>query len=330
MKTLSLLLSAGFAIVTLAQAQPPAFDARLSSYPYPFPIHILPIDTQRQNLELVYMDVQPEAPASNTVLLLHGKNFSGAYWASTIAALNATGYRVVVPDQIGFGKSSKPRDFQYTFQTLALHTKELLDALGVGTVSIVGHSMGGMLATRFALMFPDRVDKLILVNPIGLEDWKLKVPYVPVDALFMQERAKKPGNAKSYMQENYFHGEWRPEYEALVEIPDGWLRGADHEALAWTSALTYDMIFTQPVLYEFPKLTTPTLLIIGQRDRTALGKNTVAPDVAETMGQYPELGRKTAKAIPGAVLVELENTGHLPQYEDFDRYIGVVQSFLGR
>ena len=71
----------------------------------------------------------------------------------------------------------KPAYFHYTFQQLAETTKQLLDSLDISQTAVLGHSMGEMLATRFALMFPEITDKLILVNPIGLEDWKLKVPY---------------------------------------------------------------------------------------------------------------------------------------------------------
>ena len=107
-------------------ADKPAFDARLSGYDYPYPVHILKLDSQRQALEMAYMDVRPEQPNGDTVLLLHGKNFSGAYWQTTIERLTEQGYRVVVPDQIGFGKSSKPEHFHYSFQTLDDHTLPLI------------------------------------------------------------------------------------------------------------------------------------------------------------------------------------------------------------
>jgi pimeloyl-ACP methyl ester carboxylesterase len=70
-----------------------------------------------------------------------------------IEALTTAGYRVVVPDQIGWGKSSKP-DIHYSFHLLAANTATLLDHLGVGQVSVLGHSTGGMTATRFTLMNP--------------------------------------------------------------------------------------------------------------------------------------------------------------------------------
>jgi len=70
------------------------------------------------------------------------------------------------------------------------------------------------------------------------------------------------------------------------------------------------MIFTQPVLYELPLLAAETLLIIGQRDRTALGATWAPECVAEALGNYPALGRKAAAAIPRAHLVEIADAGH--------------------
>ncbi|QDG50516.1 alpha/beta hydrolase [Persicimonas caeni] len=311
-----------------AEADHDGFDARLSSYEYPYEVEIFEVDAQRQTLEMAYMDVQPENPNGKTVLLLHGKNFSGAYWKTTIEALTDEGYRVVAPDQIGFGKSSKPRTFQFSFHALATYTKALLDELGVDRTAVVGHSMGGMLATRFALMFPDTTTKLALVNPIGLEDWKRKVPYTTIDQWYARELKKTPEKIQAYMTESYFDGVWKEAYEPLVEIQAGWTKGPDYERVAWNSALAYDMIFTQPVLYEFGDINAPTLLIIGQRDRTALGKGDVSAEVRKTLGNYPELGRAAAEAIPDAKLVEFDAIGHIPQFEAYDRYISALEGFL--
>ena len=129
------------------------------------------------------MDVKPANYNGKNVMLLHGKNFNGAYWRTTIAALSKAGFRVIVPDQVGFGKSTKPKTFQYTFQQLALNTKTLLDSLGINKITVLGHSMGGMIAARFALMYPGLIEKLVLEDPLGLEDWKLKVPYTSITSL---------------------------------------------------------------------------------------------------------------------------------------------------
>jgi pimeloyl-ACP methyl ester carboxylesterase len=187
-----------------------------------------------------------------------------------------------------------------------------------------------MLATRFALMYPDLVGKLVLVNPIGLEDWKTVVPYIPIDKFYQAELQQTPEKVKTYFQKSYFDGQWKPEYDDLLTIQAGWIAGPDYKRVAWNSALTYDMIFTQPVVYEFPNLKVPTLLIIGQRDRTVVGKASAPPEVAAKLGNYPVLGRKSAEAIPRAELVELEGVGHLPQVEAFDEYMGALQGFLGK
>jgi pimeloyl-ACP methyl ester carboxylesterase len=72
----------------------------------------------------------------------------------------------------------------------------------------------------------------------------------------------------------------------------------------------------------------PVLLIIGQRDHTAPGKNLAPPEARKKLGNYPELGRKTAAAIPHAQLVELDGLGHLPQIEAFPRFIKPLTDFL--
>nr|WP_255696960.1 alpha/beta hydrolase [Sandaracinobacteroides sayramensis] len=107
-----------------------------------------------------------------TVVLLHGKNFCAATWGETIGALATRGYRVIAPDQIGFCKSSKPQGYQYSFHAMATLTGALLDQAGVERSVLVGHSTGGILASRFALMMPGRVERLVLVNPLGLTEAK--------------------------------------------------------------------------------------------------------------------------------------------------------------
>ena len=171
---------------------------------------------------MAYMDVAPTGPANNkTVLLLHGKNFNGAYWAQTAKALSAKGFRVIIPDQIGFGKSSKPVTLQYSFQLLAQNTRALLDSLHITKIAVVGHSMGGMLATRFALMYPTETEKLVLVNPIGLEDWKLSVPYTAIDNQYTKELGQTYASLKKYQQQNYYHGTWLPQYNEWLNLLAG-------------------------------------------------------------------------------------------------------------
>jgi len=306
----------------------PRFDAELTAYAYPYAVKFLELRSQGQTLKMAYMDVPAEKPNGQTILLLHGKNFSAFYWEPTIRFLSARGFRVIAPDQIGFGKSSKPSAYQYSFAQLAENTGAVLDAAGVKQVSVVGHSMGGMLATRLSLMHPERVEKLVLVNPIGLEDWKTVVPYRSIDQWYAQELKATPDSIREYQRTSYYGGDWKPEYERLIETSAGQTQHPDYPRVAWASALTYDMVFNQPVVHELPLLKVPTLLIIGQRDRTALGRAWAPKQIAATLGDYPTLGRKAAAAIAGAKLLEIQGVGHLPQVEAFDAYAQGLAEFL--
>ncbi|WP_247679918.1 alpha/beta fold hydrolase [Chitinophaga polysaccharea] len=321
------LASSIFTSTSYAQ-QIPAQDITLSQYKYPFPVHYLQLHIQGQPLQMAYMDLQPAKPNGKTVVLLHGKNFCGAYWDSTAADLSNNGYRVIIPDQIGFGKSSKPANFQYSFQQLAQNTKALLDTLQISKAAILGHSMGGMLAARFALLYPQVTEKLILENPIGLEDWKVKVPYQSIDKWYKTELQQNYEKIKQYMMDSYYAGKWSAAYDKWAQLQASWISNPDYSRVAWNSALTYDMIFTQPVIYEFPNIQAPTLLIIGQRDRTALGKANVPEEVRKTLGNYPELGKMAAEKIPHATLVSIEGVGHLPHIEAYTKFITPLLKFL--
>jgi pimeloyl-ACP methyl ester carboxylesterase len=311
-----------------AAAAPEPLGIALEGYPYPFPVKLLQITLEGQDLRMAYMDVPPTgAPNGRAVLLLHGKNFFGGYWEGTARALAAAGFRVVVPDQLGFGKSSKP-DLHYTFELLASTTKHLLEALKVERVVVVGHSMGGMLAVRFALMYPESIDRLVLENPIGLEDYREKVPYQTVEQQYRSTLGQTEPSLRKFIG-SYFVT-WKAEYEPFVMVPYRWTLSAEYPRYALASALTYDMIYTQPVVHDLPRLRAPTLLIIGQSDRTTLGRGSLPKQVVDTLGQYPELGRRAAAAIPGAKLVELPGVGHIPHVEAAPRFHEALLDFLRR
>ena len=316
--------------VTAALAQtPPVLNDVLDGYEYPFPVRYLPLTLEGQALRMAYMDVPATARANGrTVVLLHGKNFFGAYWRETIRTLAAAGFRVVVPDQVGFGKSSKA-DIHYSFHQLARNTKRLLDTLGVRRAVVVGHSMGGMLATRFALLYPEATEKLVLENPIGLEDYRVGVPFQPLDQAEATELKSTEASIRKYHATYYpngypaAHDQWLLPLAAQTKSPD-------FAKVARANALTFDMIYQQPVSYEFGQLKVSTLLIIGQADRTVVGKGLVKdPQTLARMGQYPALGRRTTAQIKGAKLAELPNMGHIPHLEAPAQFYKALLAFLG-
>ena len=181
----------------------------------------------------------------------------------------------------------------------------------------------------FALIFPETTEKLVLVNPIGLEDYQAQAAYQPIDEGYQNELKNTAESYKKYQLTFYYDNRWKPEYDRWLNLLAGWTLHPDYPLVAWNAALTSDVIFTQPVVHEFKNVKAPTLLIIGTRDRTAIGKDRAPKEIQPTMGLYNELGRKTQQQIPNAQLVELDDVGHLPHIEAFDRFITPLLKFLG-
>jgi len=307
----------------------PSYGAELEGFDYAYPVHQYTFMSQGQSLSMTYLDVAPERQTGAAVVLLHGKNFCAGTWEATIKALVLAGHRVIAPDQIGFCKSSKPERYQFSFEQLAHNTHALLSELHVDHAVILGHSTGGMLATRYALMYPDATSALVLVDPVGLEDWQAKgVPWPTIDQWFERDVKTTADRLRNYERETYYGGKWDPSYEKWVQMLAGMYRGPGRDAVAWDSALLDDMIFTQPVVYEFPHIQPATLLLIGDLDNTAIGKDMAPPYVKPTLGNYPVLGKEAAKRIPHVDLVEYPDLGHAPQIQDPDRFHRTVIDWL--
>lgn len=309
----------GLTSSSLADDHSPEYDARLSSYSYPFDVQTFEFDSQRQKLEMAYMHL-PAKDGQPTVLLLHGKNFAADYWEETANYLHEKGYGVLMPDQIGFGKSSKPAHYQFSFEALANNTKALVKSKSIEKVVVMGHSMGGMLATRYALNHAKSVEKLVLVNPVGLEDYLRYVEYRDPAFFYENEKSKTIDQIRAYQRKNYYDGKWSEDYEELIQIHAGWINGDGWDQVAWNNALTYDMIFTGNVSNEFDQLTVPTHLILGTRDTTGPGRGWKKEGVNYELGRYDKLGDVVVEQIPDGHLYELEGIGHMPQFEAFDRY----------
>lgn len=306
-------------------------DAMLAGFDYGWPVKRHTLISQGATMEMAYLDVPPERPNGRTAVLLHGKNFCAGAWEGTIRALSAAGYRVIAPDQVGFCKSTKPERYQYGLHTLAANSKALLDALGVEKPTLIGHSMGGMLAIRYALQYPEGLSRLVLVNPIGLEDWRAKgVPNATVDQLFAGERKTSAETIRAYQQRTYYAGSWRPDYDRWVAMLASMYAGPGGATTAWHQALTSDMVFNQPVVHELERIAVPTLMIIGEKDNTAIGKDRAGQALAATLGNYPILAGEAARRIPQSTLVRFGDLGHAPQIQAPDRFHRALLAGLAR
>lgn len=319
----TLLTLASLLLFTITQELKSQPDSVKVSYPYE--VKYFPLEIENQSLQMAYMDVQPANYNGKNVILFHGKNFNGYYWKDVIQFLVEDGYRVIVPDQIGWGKSSIP-NIHYSFHLLAENNSKLLDYLGINRVNIIGHSTGGMLAARFALMYSEMVQKIIFENPVGLEDYRTFVPYMPLPELLQKELSATYESMKKYQMTYY--PVWKPEYEQYVKAQAEQLYKPNYPEIALANALTTQMIYEQPVVYEFKNIKVPALLIIGQADRTIIGKDKLPEEMKRKYGQYQELGKKIASEIPNSKLVELDSTGHIPHVQKFPEFKKAAEEFL--
>jgi pimeloyl-ACP methyl ester carboxylesterase len=271
---------------------------------YPYPVAYLPLTVYGQDVRLAYMDVPPAGqPNGRTVMLFHGMNFGGFYFAGPINVLRQAGFRVVVPDQIGFGRSSKPI-IPYNFHDMALNSRRLLESLGVSKVTIIGHSMGGMLAARFAASFPDITERAVIYDPIGLTDPRYQRPWRSADDAYKATMAQTNDQRWQAFYANirrYFPspGAWKPEYEKYVRILYAPTLSGDWPRLAMVRSIYQQMPYLDPVVYDWAKIKVKTLVIGGEKD-----------------GQdFPALAKHIADSIPGAQLVIIPNAGHVPHLE---------------
>jgi pimeloyl-ACP methyl ester carboxylesterase len=268
-------------------------------------------------------------PNGKTVVLIHGEAFGCYYFANVIEALTGAGYRVVAPDQIGWGKSPKP-SIHYSFQLLAANTAGLLDHLGVTDVAVVGHSTGGMTAVRFTLTYPVRVTHLVLEDPLGLADYRTGIPPQSEETLYDHEiHWTDPAVIRGYVKGYFVHPDpkvWEPLADVLVRVT----LSPDYPRWACTAALTLQMIYEQPVRYEYHQLTPPVLLITGAGDYTVPLGQYASPAEAARLGDFTALSAGAAHDIPHATRVVIPDCGHIPHLERPALFLTELLPFLAR
>src|SRR5579863_9061971 len=319
-----------FAAVASPAARGEAMGIALEGFPYPDPVHFLPLTLEGEDLRLAYMDVAPPgAPTGRTIVLLHGRNFPSSYWAPTIEALAEAGYRVVVPDQIGFGKSSKP-GFAYSFDAMARATMALVDSLHIDRFDLVGHSMGGMLAVRLARADGPRIDHLVLYSPIGLEDYRFYVPPVTDEELARRERALTADGYRKQLMTNYALSLPPATIEPLVQLRDEIMESGEYPRWLKSFVASYQMIYTQPVVHEIPLIDRPTLYIMGANDHNAPGRPFAPSELRDRMGQNAALAQSLAARMANARVVLFEGVGHLGHLEATQRFNETLLNFLGQ
>jgi pimeloyl-ACP methyl ester carboxylesterase len=240
-----------------------------------------------------------------TVLMLHGIGGGHLAFAPQVETLASSGYRAVAWDMPGYGDSAPIEP--YTFKGLAASCIALIESLRCGDVTLVGHSMGGMVAQEVVARRPELVSKLVLAGtspsfgkPDG--DWQRS---------FIAERTA-PLDAGLTMAE--LAARLVPEMAGPEALPEG-LKLATH-CMGLVNPSTYRRALEALVTFDrranLPRIVVPTLLIAGEHDRNA----------------PPAVMKKMAGAIPGSTYIELAGVGHLQNLEAPDDFDGMLLNFL--
>jgi proline iminopeptidase len=318
---------AGQPAATSGHANEP-FGIGLEGFAYPYPVQMFGLAQEGEQLRMAYTDVRPESEANGRiVLLLHGRNFPSSYWQGVIEGLTAAGYRVVVPDQIGFNKSSKPA-FNLHFDQLARNTAALLDELHIDKVNIVGHSMGGMLAVRLGRTYPERVEKIVLAAPIGLEDYRFYVPPVPLEQLMELEDKVTAESYRDQLLKGYSLSLSPEALDPYVEARIRVKGAADYPRWLRAFANAFLMIWREPVVHEIPLLTQKVLFVMGENDHLAPGRNFAPEELQGKMGQNAHLAQELAAKMKDGRVEVFEGIGHLVHLEAPERFNKVVLHFF--
>jgi pimeloyl-ACP methyl ester carboxylesterase len=310
------------------QARPvePAPDVQPGSItsedvPYPHPVSYLALTLYGQDVRMAFMDVPPIGqPNGHTVLLLHGNNFAGFYWGGPIDALRKQGFRVVVPDQIGYGRSSKPI-IPYNFHDMARNTRLVLQSLKIDKTMVVGHSMGGMLAARFATQYPDMTQRLVLYNPIGLVDPRFARPWESTDEAYKRALPATYQTVRAGIMRYVAHNEaaWNPEFEKYTRYRYAWTLSADWPRLAMVQTLLQQVQYLDPVVNDWEHIKAPTLVFGGAED-VLPGSAAIFKERMQFVAQRIPTGRGRLHLIPGL--------GHVPHLEAPDKTYPPLLAFL--
>jgi pimeloyl-ACP methyl ester carboxylesterase len=307
--------------VASAPSDAKAGSINCEDVPYPYPTSSLPITLYGQELRISYMDVPPLGqPNGHTVVLLHGNNFAGFYFGGPIDALRKEGFRVVVPDQIGYGRSSKPI-MPYNFSDMARNTRLILQSLKIDKVMVIGHSMGGMLAARFATQYPAMVERLVLYNPIGLVDVRFERPLESADDAYKRNLASTYQTVKAALLRYVAHNPsaWTPQFESYARIRYSWTLSADWPRLAMVQTLLSQVQYLDPVVDDWAHIQPPTLVFGGAED-----------SLPGSAALFRERMKFIADTVPNrnARLHLIPGLGHVPHMEAPEKTYPPLIAFL--
>jgi pimeloyl-ACP methyl ester carboxylesterase len=236
--------------------------------------------------------------AGRTILLLHG--FQTIDPEARFLELLSRHGEIIAPSSPGFGHSPRPQDFDTVYDLVHLYL-ELLETLPGGKAALIGLSFGGWLAAEVAVACSHRLDKLVLVDPLGIKVSDRETP----DILDIFNRSPDEVQRKTWHDPDRF----APDYnsmsdEALV------VHARNREALclyAW-----HPYMYNRQLPRWLGAIKVPTLVVWGASDRVVT----------------PDYGRAYSRLIPGSRFELIEGAGHHPEIEQPEAFVERIAAFL--
>ncbi|OMC33125.1 hypothetical protein A5742_14610 [Mycolicibacterium fortuitum] len=243
------------------------------------------------------------------VVLIAGFGLDGSIWGDTATRLIQSGYRVILLDQRGHGRSDKPVD-GYDLPQLSSDVRCVLDGLGVTRATLVGHSFGGQVAMHAAVTMPDRVDRLVLVGSNGVRGSRSAVfPFgLLADSLMPAMCGAEMDHRVAARRNGIVLAFSTPPPEDLART----MVATSLQLPQWAALAIFETMFTADLTAELDTLNQPVLQVLGIEDRVHSVKG----------------ARWVAERLKDAELVEVPGCGHFPMLEHPAAFADALLAFL--
>jgi Predicted hydrolases or acyltransferases (alpha/beta hydrolase superfamily) len=280
---------------------------------YPFPVKKVQLPTSHYTI--AYTD---QGTGDKTIIFIHGLGSYSPAWERNLSELSKK-YRCIAIDLPGYGKSSKqPHSGTMTFYASIVN--EFAQELNLSNVYLSGHSMGGQISMVTALLFPNIVKGLILVDPAGFERFN------PGQSQWFRDVMTTKGvrlTTADAIQNNLATNFYRVPKEAEFMITDRMIMRTanDFDAYCYSVVQSVNGMIDQPVIDYLTDIKVPTLIFFGENDN-------LIPNRYLNPGRTIDIAEVGHKAITGSTLIMVPKCGHFMMFEKPDVYNSEVTKFL--
>lgn len=271
--------------------------------------------------EVAYVDLNPEG--KQTIVFIHGLGSYLKFWRYQLDDFAKKGYRVIAIDMVGYGKSSKPASFPYTMEAMGDVVRELLKQIEITNPVMVGHSMGGQIASSYAIRYPGEVKAIVLTAPAGFETFSTREKswFKSVMSVEFIKSAGEAGIWASVRRNNFYR--WEDDYRWLIEERVRLVGSKSFEQYAYAQVKSvHGLLETNFVRASLEKITVPTLIIHGDQDR-------LIPNPFLHGGESHDLMAAASARIAKSKLTTLTDCGHILQIDCHDEYNREVERWIG-